>query len=188
MQHWVGKTKMTVTTNQIIATGFKPSLVTVDGDDGNVVTSSASGLVYLRKITGTYVAQHFGAAVLLPTRLTSPSTLAATHVGTSLRIYSTSRATGDLTEIIVPDGHPASDKAYRIASSGFETLTNLVPGICWGTYGHDVQLVGINTGSGNAVLVRHKNSVNHGATLTAKIKVGRPAVGRPGPASVTDRP
>jgi hypothetical protein len=172
VQHWVGKTKMTAKTNQVIATGFKPSLVTIDGNYGNVVTSSASGLVYLRKITGNYGAQHLGAPVRLPTRLISPSTLAATHVGNSLRIYSTSKTTADLTEIIVPNGHPEKAKAYRIASSGFGTLANLVPGVCWGTYGHDVQLVGISTRSGNAVLFRHKNSVNHGPTLTTKIKVG----------------
>jgi hypothetical protein len=50
-----------------------------------------------------------------------------------------------------------------------------------------VDLVGINQQWGNAMLLRHKNSVNHGATLTAEIMSGRPAVGRPGRASATER-
>lgn len=129
VQHWVGTTTMTAKTHQVVATGFKPSIVAIDGDYGNVVSTSSSGLVYLRKLTGTYGARKLGAAVLLPTKLTNPTTLAARHIG-SLRIYSTSKATGDLTEIIVPDGHPEKAKAYRIASSGFETLTALVPGYC----------------------------------------------------------
>ena len=174
VEHWVGKTTMKVITNRIVATNFRPSIISIDGDAQNVVMTNSAGTVFIRKITGSYGKQLLGASVLLPARLIKPTTLAARHVGTSLRIYSTSKATAHLTEIIVPDGHPERARAYTIATSGYSTLTALVPGFCSGTYAHDVPLIGINQASGNAVLFRHRNSIAHGATVTPKIPVGTP--------------